>query len=172
MSSIRSALNPNPSRAPGSFRGSVGIELGTLLEFETTEGHVVKGGTAKLLWFPTEKGLVFFEHAKETKPSAAVWNELETKSAKKAKGSFKRWADRDSKKARRFDFKSKNASWMRAPANIVRIDYRSHKWGETAEYTHDFGRNVGIYLLAAARGPALWVFYGGKIRVTARGIEG
>lgn len=170
--SLRTILKPNPSRAPGSFKGSVGIELGTLLEFETTEGHVVKGGRVKLLWFPTEKGLVFFEKAKETKPTAAVWSELESKKARKAKTTFKRWADRDSKKARRIDFKVKDAKWRRAPANIVRLDYRSGKWGETAEYTHDFGRNVGIYLLSGARGPALWVFRGGKLRVTARGIEG
>lgn len=169
---LRSTLRPNPSRAPGSFRGSVGIELGTLLEFETTEGNVVKAGRVKLLWFPTEKGLVFFEQAQETKPSASVWGELESKKAKKAKRTFERWADRESKKARRIDFKAKDAKWMRSPANIVRLDYRSSKWGKSAEYTHDFGRSVGIYLLSGPRGPALWAFLGGKLRVTARGIEG
>lgn len=170
--SLRTKLKPNPSRAPASFRGSVGIELGTLLEFEDAAGNVVKGGRAKLLWFPTEKALAFFEKAKETKPSASVWSELETRQAKKAKSTFTRWADRESKKARRIDFKAADAKWMRSPANTVRLDYRSNKWGETAEYTHDFGRGVSLYLLAGPRGPALWVFRGGKLRVTARGIEG
>ncbi len=169
---IRRALNPVPSRAPASFRGSVGMELGTLLEFEDAEGNVVKGGRAKLLWFPTEKALAFFESTKETRPSASVWDELESKQAKKAKSSFAKWADRDSKKARRIDFKAKNAKWLRSPANTVRLDYRSDKWGSTSEYTHDFGSGVGLYLLAGTGASGLWVFRGGKLRVTARGIEG
>lgn len=172
MTSIRRLLNPKGSRAPGSFSGSVGIELGKLIEFETTEGHVVRAGGVKLLWFPTEKGLVFFEGAKESRPSKSSWDELQSNAAKKAKSSFRRWADRDSKKARRIDFKSKTAKWMRSGANVVRLDYRSDKWGEKAEYTHDFGKKVGIYLLAGQRGPALWVFSGGSLRVTTRGIEG
>lgn len=172
---LRRVLNPAPSRAPAAFNGAVGIELGALLEFETQGGIVLRPprGT-KLLWFPGQKALAFFETGvKQPKPSKSVWDELDGAPGNKAKATFKKWADRESKKARRIDFKAPKATWERSPYNLVRIDYRSDKWGDLASYTHDTGRNVAMYILAAGMSKkALWVFRGGSLRVTARGIEG
>ena len=172
---LRRALNPKPSRAPASFAGAVGIELGTLLEFETSAGVVLRSPRGiKLLWFPEQKSLAFFETAvPKGRPSKATWDELEGKSGRKAKATFAKWADREAKKARRIDFKSPKATWERSHEKISRIDYRSDKWGGSAEYTHNMGRNVSMWLLARGMGTyAFWVFKGGSLRVTARGIEG
>lgn len=172
---IRRAINPKSSRAPASFDGAVAIELGTLLEFETRGGLLLKPpGGVKLLWFPKQKALGFFERGvKQGAASKSVWDELDGAPGRKAKADFKKWADRESKKARRVDFKSPKATWERSPDKVARIDYRSDKWGERAEYTHDTGRNVSMYLLSVGMGSkAFWVFKGGSLRVTARGIEG
>ena len=172
---LRRALNPKASRAPASFNGAVGIELGTLLEFETTSGVVLRSPRGiKLLWFPKQKALAFFEKSvPQGRPSKSTWDELESKSGRKAKESFAKWADRESKKARRIDFNSPKSTWERSPDKLTRIDYRSDKWGGRAEYTHATGRGVSMWLLSHGMGNyAFWVFKGGSLRVTAKGIEG
>lgn len=172
---LRRVINPKPSRAPASFAGAVAVELGTLLEFEISNGILLRPpGRVMLLWFPAQKALGFFEKAvKQGKPSTAVWDELDGKAGRRAKAEFKKWADRESKKARRIDYKSPKATWSRSTEKLARIDYRSDKWGKKAEYTHDTGRNVAMYLLAAGMSSnAFWVFKGGSLRVTAKGIEG
>jgi hypothetical protein len=154
------------------FAGQVAVELGTLLEFEDNEGHVVKGGRAKLLWFPKPRALGFFERVSA---STASPDEVSGRSGSaEAIDKFRTWSDREFSGARELKFRAKNPKWYRGHL-LSRIDYRSDKWGESAEYTHDFGPGVRLYLLsgsAADDGAALWVMKGGRLTVTARGIVG
>lgn len=172
---LQRALNPGPmKKGPANFEGRVAIHLGTLLEFELSKGAVVRGGRSRLLYFPDVKALAFFEKAKESRPSRRTWDELsETTAGRAAMRKFHAWADRESKQASEVKFSAKKDRWYKG-GSLARLDYKSDKRGETAEYTHDFGRGVHIYLLTGTgpRAPAMWVIKGGRMTVTERGIVG
>lgn len=163
-------LTKNPAGS-SKLDGSLGIELGTMLELEVG-GQVVRMGRVRpaLLWFPAWKSLVFFEGVKRGSRTEANLRRLEDEmSTAKSTNTFERWAQRSASKASDITFPAGKRQWY-AGGKANRLDYRSDKWGKTDEYTHDFGAGVRLYVLQKGRSAAMWVIRGGKMTVTQRGI--
>ncbi len=124
-----------------------------------------------LLWFPVWKALVFFEGVKRGSNTVKNLARLEEGSATtKATGTFEKWAQRQAEKAYDLTFPKGKRHWFGA-GKVHRIDYWSDKWGDDAEYTHDFQKGVKLYVLQKGPKSAMWVIRGGRMTVTKRGIE-
>lgn len=86
---------------------------------------------------------------------------------------YRKFMGRRAKHERTDRIRVEQAQWRKAPGYAARFDYWSDKFrAKLREYTHPFDSNVSVYLLGGARPPWVWALRGGRLRVTARGIEG
>lgn len=169
----------NLKRPPANFDGAIGVELGKLLEVQVEDLVVKFGDPPKLIWFVAQKSLGWFTGIKLPRASKSAWNTLREESgARKAENAFEAWSDRGVEQAKTMSFPTTSSKWSRAKGHAKRIDYWSDKWGDSQEYTHDFGTSISLYRFvhrkSRGRGPVpnLWVVRGGRLTVTERGIVG
>ncbi len=80
---------------------------------------------------------------------------------------FERWSVWEADTAGKARIRVAN-SYRRHP--IATIGYRSDKFGKKEDYEHAFGQGVHLYRPTDNR--SVWVVKGGRLRLTARGIEG
>lgn len=141
-------------------------QLGTVLDVVVDAGEhylVRPGGATDLLWTEDQKAIVWWpgRHFELGELEAT------TKRHRKAARVFERWSVWEATQMGR-STASGAERFERYPA--VTIGYHSDKFGKPQNYEHDFGRGVLVYRPIGTPGP--WVVRGGRLRITAHGIEG
>lgn len=142
-------------------------EHGRVLDLQVREGGDVKeysfGAPRPLLgWSPQADALVWWEGVKM--PAARKANPLPAASAKV----WERFHGKAPTRMREADVPIPKP-WRRM-GTAVNIGYRNHgRWGGDAN--HPFSSAPTVHR-AGTRAPYLWIVRGGKLRMTARGIEG
>lgn len=151
-------------RAPIRTNNIDVTELGHVIEVMTGAHRITwRKGSVSMLWDENQKALIWLEGIRKgpKKPvsmSAAV---------------YKKWHKKNPNHERCDVFPDIPQGKWRKIGIATRVDYHSKKWGKNEEYTHDHGGGVGLYRYGLAdKGPYMWVLKGGRLRVTARGIEG
>lgn len=173
-----------PKRNPSSSSSSSGRELkrgplkvanlaavsehGHVLDLVIDEGKQTRKYRFKrpmplLLWSPKYKALLFWEDAKLPQRRKVENPDDLPKRAAAAWSKFHKGHEADTARTIK---RSEPKTWRRV-GRAVAIGYRDpEKWGKD-DAEHDFGRGVNVY-----RAGRLWVVRGGKLRLTAHGIEG
>lgn len=170
-------------RGPVNLDGDVLVELGRVLEVEFG-GDVLIRPThpkrPKLYWSAAKKCLVFFTGVKMDGgrgTRGALDELLDTKAGRAAAKVFARWSQREPAGGRTVDVGVADKWWKFSVAPL-RIDYWSDKLGDKASYTHDLGPSVRAWLQvsqnfgSSTRSKEVWIFRGGRLTVTERGIVG
>lgn len=182
ISSLNLPKAPRPiARPPASVDGQLGAEIGRVLELALDGSEVrFSGSKPKLLWLPDIDSLCWFVDAKTPRATTLVWNdEMRDHSTglttdQSSVDAFNEFMGRGPKpRAWTYGLTGKSIAWYSIGA-ATRIDYSSDKHGRrTKEYTHTLGRSVRLYVCGPKRaGPSFWMLRGGRLRLTARGIEG
>lgn len=143
-------------------------EHGRVLDLVVRQGdklakYTFRGARPLLTWSPKADALVWWEGVKV--PASRRANALPKETA----AVWKRFHGRAPTSMRVANVPDDPGPWKRlGPA--VRIGYSNRKrWDRPAE--HDFDTGPVVYR-AGTRAPYLWIVRGGKLRMTARGIEG
>lgn len=156
-----------PSRADLRDLVELGRWLDTYAELEHGESRIVPDGRELLLWSPAAKALLVLGR-KLPRPRKAA--ELPSSAAR----SYETWTrGREASQLRELDVELPRGRW-RELGPALRIAYASdkfHERGDVEHYEHQFGGGVRLYQLGAGRRPVL-AWRGGRLRVTADGIEG
>ena len=181
LASLNLPKAPRPiARAPASVDGQLGAEIGRVLELALDGSEVrFSGPKPKLLWLPHIDALCWFVGAKTPAATTLRWNELRSPDNnwgfdQASVDAFNKFMGRGPKpRAWTYGLTGKSSAWYSIGA-ATRIDYSSDKYGRrTREYTHTLGRSVRLYVCGPKRaGPSFWMLRGGRLRLTARGIEG
>lgn len=107
--------------------------------------------------------LILFKRKAPIKRSADLGSGVQLA---KGKGVFRAFKGFD---ANRFEAHALNDSQLHAIGRARSIAYHSDKWGDRAEYVHDFSSNVTVY---ATPKEDVILLAGGRLNVTPQGIAG
>lgn len=153
-------------RAPISLAGKQLAELGHVLEVEAGPYLFKWRKRERLLWDAATKSLVILQGATVGRSKA------ERDAQGKAAAAYKNFMGRGVSMGTRAKMPKVAGTWRKlAPAR--RVDYRSDKFNRRPkEYTHKHDGGVTLYRAGGSAPPWVWVIRGGRLRVTARGIEG
>lgn len=139
--------------------------LGHILEVEIGGAILTwKKGDCELLWCPKAKALMWFDADEQP---AEVDDDAKIGAAVRV---FERFKDREANRVRSAVYPV-GGQW-RSYGRANRVDYHSDKWGQRASYTHELGSGVILYRQGPTRGPWCFALRGGRLRITAHGIEG
>lgn len=118
-----------------------------------------------LFWAPAVAALVIVVGGRRTGPAEVP--------AGAATSTRRRFTGEPPSGAYHYELPEVAGRWQRLGA-ALRTDYRSDKWGRPlTEYTHAHGAGVGAWSLGEpAEGPGYLLLRGGRLKITARGIEG
>jgi len=169
------------ARPPVSIDDIVGAAFGRVLDITTrTLKASFRVPRPKMIWFPEIKSIGFVVHGSsrprwsQANPSAShmayIRDRLATRPAERSFKKFMGRSPQDRAYSIEFPADSRRAWYSVGP--LATIDYSSDKNSEKAEYTHDFGAGVRLYVLAnrKTRSPSFWLIRGGRLKANERGL--